>query len=353
MEAPQVAAIVKGAVVINVWKRIIIGCLVLSLTTLTAWAEAATSTDGSGSWLAMGEKMEADAAVGEPVKSEPEPEKEGPPLPFHCIEGYSGGAITPLAYICNACPKGQILGKPSVAYTFVLLGSRKLHVVSVVQPFLERFEFGYAYNRLDVGSLHDDITKAGLNLGRDHVQLHHFNLRCQILPENSFDLPLPAVTAGVHFKYNDGIARMDRSLGGALKTIGYHRNEGTDFTLTATKMFPKLAFGRPVILTAGLRNSRASQLGLLGFGDSCATTVEGSVVYLPLDNVALAYEFRQKNSPYHQLPKLIGREQAWHAFSTSWIINNNLTLTGALGVFGNIANARDDCAFIVQVKYEF
>ena len=31
--------------------------------------------------------------------------EKGPPLPFHTIEGYGGGAITPMAYLVNAGPK--------------------------------------------------------------------------------------------------------------------------------------------------------------------------------------------------------------------------------------------------------
>ena len=174
-----------------------------------------------------------------------------------------------------------------------------------------------------------------------------------LIPEDSFDLPLPAITVGAHFKYNEGVRNINKSLDNTLDSLGYDTHYGMDFTLTATKMFPKLCFGRPVILTAGIRNSRASHLGLLGFGDSCSMTVEGSVAYLPIDNLCLAYEFRQKNNPYDRLAKLIDREHNWHAFSASWIVNDHLTVTGVYGMFGNVLNARADCSLGVQVKYEF
>ena len=286
----------------------------------------------------------------------PKKPKSSPPLPFHCIEGYSGGAITPMAYLCNAekrdgCP--DWLGLPSVAYTFWNIGSKELHVVSVTQPFLKRFEFGYAYMNLDTGSLFRDVRKAGLDMGERHVGLHHFNLRAMLLEENSFDLPLPALTAGIHFKYNDAMDDIDRNLGGAFTNIGYDDNFGIDYTLTATKMFPKLAFGRPVILTGGLRLSKAAQLGLLGFGDEYRASFEGSVAYLPIDQLCLAYEYRMKRNPYREIPGLVEDEDDWHAISASWIINDHLTLTGVLGVVGNVVNAREYSTLGVQLKYEF
>ena len=278
------------------------------------------------------------------VKADP------PPLPLMCFEGYSGGVITPTAYFANAGPK---IGKPTVAYTWINLGSKNLHSVAVTETFLGRIELGYAWNVLNLGTLPEDIRKMGLSQGRDNVCLHHFNARAIVLPENYRDLPVPAVTLGVHFKYNDGIEAIDDELGDALESIGYDSNYGVDYTATATKTFPTLAFGRPVIVSAGLRNSRGAQLGFLGFAESCQTTVEGNVFVLPLDNVVLAYEFRQKNNPYDKIDKLIGEENNWHAWSATWVITNDLTLTGVYGLLGNIANASADASFAIQLKFEF
>lgn len=322
-------------------------CVVVCLVVLMVGSTAVMA--GGAAPLAWEHVMAATLAD----TPEAQPAGEPPPLPFHSIEGCSGAPITPMAYLCNAGPAGCKVGKPSVGYTYINLGSKHLHAVSVTQTFFGRLELGYAFNCFNLGSLGDDVHKAGLSIGTGSVNLHHFNARLLLLPENSFDLPLPAVTAGVHFKYNDGIEKINRHLGGALKSIGYDKNYGTDFTLTATKMFPTLAFGRPVIASVGLRNSRAAQIGLLGFGDECSTTVEGNLACLVTDNLALAYEFRQKENPYHQIPKLIGREQNWHAFSLSWVANENITLTGFWGVLGNVANARADDAFGVQIKFEF
>jgi len=278
---------------------------------------------------------------------------KGPPLPFHSIEGYSGGSITPMGYLCNCGPEACRCSKPSVSYSFLNIGSREMHVLSVTQVLFRRIEIGYAANFLNVGSLVDDVrSRTGVSL-RDHVTLHHFNLRGQLVEENSYDLPLPAVTAGVHFKYNDGVGKMNSQLGGALSAIGYEKSHGVDYTLTATKMFPKLAFGRPLILTGGLRNSAAAQIGLLGFGNDRKWTFEGSVVCLPTDFIVLGYEFRQKENPYNIVKDLVGKEDNWHAFSVSWIVNNRLTFSAVYGMMGNVANARTDDALGLQLKFEF
>ncbi len=129
--------------------------------------------------------------------------------------------------------------------------------------------------------------------------LHNFNVRFLLLKEDTplAGLPLPAVTAGVHFKYNDGINQINQNLCGALNTIGYRRDNGTDFTLTMTKKITT-GIGMPIFFTAGLRESEAAQIGFLGFGDAYHTTFEGNVAFMPSKHIVLAYEFRQKIDPY-------------------------------------------------------
>lgn len=338
---------------------LLLACVLMPGASLFADDVATPANDNGTSWLAMADDMPAVDATDDKAdapETHQDTQKAGspPPLPFHSLEGYSGGAITPMAYICNCdtsmtCP----VGKPSVAYTFLSLGNKKLNAFSVSETFLGRFEFSYGFQHLFVGNLKDAVSKAGLDLGRNDVWLHTWSLRANLIQENEFDLPLPAVTVGVHAKYNEGISQMDRSLGGALKTINYDGNCGVDYTLTATKMFPELAFGRPIILTGGMRITNAAQTGLLGFGESYKAFFEGSVVYLPFDNIALAYEYRQKESPYDKIEGLIGEEDDWHVFSASWIVNDNITITGVYGMLGMIANGRVDDAFGIQLKYEF
>ena len=325
---------------------------------------ASIDTRNQENWLAMVDSADAATAPATaPADADASEEhaassadRKGAPLPFHTIEGYSGGTITPLAYLCNSCNcgcKGKHLTPPSVSYTFLGIGSKRMHTVAVTQSFLNRIEVGYAMNHFHLGSFYDDLRKAGLKPERRDVLLHHFNVRAKILEENSFGLPLPAISAGVHLKYNNGIKQINRRLGRALSAIGYDKHYGVDYTLTATKMFPKLACGRPIIVTAGVRFSKAAQLGLLGFGKTCRASFEGSVIYLPTDWLVLGYEFRQKHNPYGQIPGLVGDEDNWQALSASVVVNKHLTILGVAGLCGNIANANADTTWGLQLKWEF
>jgi len=315
------------------------------------------ASNATQTWMELGLELaraeDGAAPPDQPTTQKADKAKCCPPLPFHCIEGYSGGAITPLAYLCNGWCKNECCRYPVVSYSFLNIGSKEMQVFAVTQSLFQRLEIGYAYNHLDLGSLYTDIRGAGMSPGRNNVQLHHFNLRGMMIKENDFGLPLPAVTGGVHFKYNDGVQRIDRNLGGPFKGLGLDRSSGVDFTLTASKMFPQLAFGHPVILTGGARWSEASQIGLLGFGDTYHTTFEGSVVYLPTDWLSLGYELRTKPDPFGKIDGLVGEEDAWQAFSASWLVNDHLVISAVWGMMGIVANAREDTTLGIQIRWEF
>ncbi|MCK4624600.1 MAG: DUF3034 family protein [Phycisphaerae bacterium] len=340
----------------NTRKHLIIGCVILTAMASTVAADEGTTDNADNTWLATAEKMAAneEKPVTKVDSTIEAPAAKAPPLPFHTIEGYGGGAITPMAYLINPGPEGTKFGLPSASFTFCRLGTKDLETFSITETLFRRFELGYAISRLGLGTLPDDVNKAipGMDI-RDDVYLHSFNVRTLLIEENSFGLPLPAITVGVHFKINDGIKSIDKELGGAFRAIGFDRDHGVDYTLTASKMFPKLALGRPVILTAGLRNSRAAQIGYLGFADHCTTTFEGSVCCLPTDQLVVAYEFRQKTNPYDKINGLVEDEDNWHAISASWIVNEHLTITGVYGAFGNLVNASADCSWGIQLKWEF
>jgi hypothetical protein len=225
----------------------------------------------------------------------------------------------------------------------------------MTETVLGRIEFGYGLDRLGLGSLPHDIREAtGVDIDRGEVWLHNFNVRGMLVEENSFGLPLPALTGGVHFKVNEGIDDVNHKLGGALSSIGYDKANGEDYTLTASKtLLGDWTLKRPLIVTGGLRNSSAAELGLLGFGEHRSWTFEGSVAYVPFDWLLVAYEFRGKNDPYSEIPGLVGDEDNWNAIDVSWILNKNATLVAGWGAFGNLANSHENGAWWLQFKYEF
>ena len=280
--------------------------------------------------------------------------QEAPPLPFHTIEGYGGGAITPIAYLVNPASDGGTFGLPSAAASYVTAGHKNLLALTATETLWGRLELGYGYDRFGVGTLDDDILAAtGVDIKRDHVELQTISARVLAVKEGSFGDWTPALTAGVHFKKNTGIDDIDRRLGGALTSIGLDDDSGVDYTVTASKTFVGgWTGGRPLILSAGLRNSSAAHLGLLGFADHRTTTFEGNVVYIPTSWLLLAYEYRQKGDPYGVIPGLVGKEDDWHAVDASWLINSHATLVAGWGAFGTLANTKENGAWFLQFKYE-
>jgi len=298
---------------------------------------------------AEGQPGEA-AAVGEAGGEAAKPQK-GPPLPIHSIEGVGGTPITPMAYLVNPGPEGTVIGMPSFSYTFLKAGRKTISSYAVSQTFYRRIEFSYAVNRVGLGNFPDAVRRAtGVSIGRDHIHLHHLNLRGLLVTESGW---IPAVTGGVHFKMNQGIRSIDHRLGGVLRGLGYERSSGTDFTLTSSKTFPKLLCGRPVITSLGLRWTQAAQIGWLGFGNDWATNIEANVACLVTDWLVVAYEYRQKENPYSRLGNLVGREDDWHAIDVVWLINDRMSLAGLWGHLGNVINGKEAGAWGIQFKYEF
>ncbi len=272
------------------------------------------------------------------------------PLPFHTIEGYGGGAITPMAYLVNPTPVDGVFGLPAFAVSSVNLGSKNLDALTATETLGGRIELGFGADRLGLGTLPAAIrTATGVDIGHSEVWLYNLNARVQIVKESAV---VPAITAGVHYKWNHDIQQIDNSLGGALTGIGMRSESGTDFTLTASKTFAHVG-GHPLITTAGLRDSKAADLGFLGFAQASKVTAEGNIAYLPANHILLAYEIRQQSSPIGQIPGLIGSEDTWQAIDASYILNNHSTLVAGYGHFGTLANAQANHSWWLQLKDDF
>ena len=213
----------------------------------------------------------------------------GPPLPLHSLEGTGGVFATQNAYLVNPAEDGKVFGLPSVGILHVYLGQGKaLESFTITETLWNRIELGYAFNYVDFGDLPQDIERmTGVELGDQYAGLHNFNVRVALVRDGEFDMPwLPAVTAGVHYKYNDTVNDIDDDLMGGLDAIGIEDNDGVDFTLYATKMITALP--RPVVVSLGLRSTEAAHIGLLGFTRDRKLLGEGNVCCLLTDRLTFA-----------------------------------------------------------------
>jgi hypothetical protein len=192
---------------------------------------------------------------------------EPPPLPFHSIEGVGGGAITPMAYLVNPGDECHAFGKPAVAMSFVGLGEKNLTAITVTETLFQRVELGYAANRLGLGDLPGEIhdfSEGAINNSESDIWLHHFNVRALLVKENAGDLPLPAITAGVHFKVNGTIRDIDEELGGALTGIGLPEQQRRGLYADRNQDDPARRVGAPLDSHRRAATEQSGQLGLPG-----------------------------------------------------------------------------------------
>jgi hypothetical protein len=307
--------------------------------------------------------VNADETSTNTPPAQPPPEaksaEKGAPLPLHQIEGNGGIFATLSAYIVNPPRNGEAVGRPSVGFAYVNLGSDKnLEAFTLTESPFSRLELGYGWDHLGLGDLPLALRNAGLvNYHQDEVQLHNFNARFQILKENDFDQKwLPALTAGVHYKYNDGISEVRSEVAkdagtDLLGNAGLSRQQGVDYTLYASKLFTQLP--RPVLLELGGRATEGVWEGLGGFTDSYNFVFEGNVVVFVTSNFALAAEYKQQPRDYQAIGNLVRKEGDWWTIDAAYVVNKHLTLAAGYGHFGNVLNDEANGVWGITTKWEF
>ncbi|MBE7500453.1 MAG: DUF3034 family protein [Verrucomicrobiales bacterium] len=288
--------------------------------------------------------------------------EKGDPLPLHQIEGNGGIFATLSAYIVNPPREGEPLGRPSLGFAYVNLGhEQNLQALTLTESPWRRLELGYGWNRLGLGDLPWDLDNAlapaGYS-GPSEVHLHNANARLQFIREGEFNQSwLPALTFGVHGKFNDGISEVNDGTsaavpGGALATLaGIEDQNGVDFTLYASKLFPKLP--RPVLVNLGGRATRGVWNGLGGFGEDYEFLFEGNIVVFLTGQLALAAEYKQQYNGYEPIGSLFNTAGDWWTIDAAYVVNKHVTLAAGYGHFGNVLNHEANGVWGVTTKYEF
>ncbi|MFC1739645.1 DUF3034 family protein [Planctomycetota bacterium] len=280
------------------------------------------------------------------------------PLPLQMVEGNSGVLLTPTAYLANPPKEGDAFGLPSVSAATGFMRHKDFEAFGITQNLWGRVEIGYAFERLGLGDWTDDVESAtgGLHV-KNHVMLHNFNLRYMAVQEGDFDITwMPAITIGTHFKWNENVDKIDSQLGGLLDMHGVDNHLGVEFTATGSKTIKDI-LPKPIIISAGLRNSDAIHTGLLGFAGERSTTIEGSIIYFLTDRLCFAAEYRQKPDFANQITAggkhLLKAENDWYDLLLAYVVNDNLTVAGGYVNWGNILNHRESNGWALQLKYEF
>jgi len=135
-----------------------------------------------------------------------------------------------MAYLVNPAGECDVLASLG-GVDYIGLGRKNLDALMVTENLLGRIEFGFAADRLGLGTLPYDINTT---LGHDYIDnsdvwLYNFSTRVLAVKENSDDIKwLPAITFGADVKYNADIASINDKLSGALSSIGYAHNTSVD-----------------------------------------------------------------------------------------------------------------------------
>jgi hypothetical protein len=188
----------------------------------------------------------------------------------------------------------------------------------------DRVEFSFANQRFEGDS-------GGLNGVAIREQV--FGLKVRVLGDAVYnqDSWVPQVALGVQYKDNQGITGLEGLGVHQVTDLGAKSNSGTDFYLSATKLY----LAQSVLANLTLRDTNANQFGLLGFGggrkSSRSIEFEGSLAYLLNRQLALGIEYREKP---HNLA--IDDEKAAYDAFVAWFPTRNVSLTLAYVNLGTI-----------------
>ena len=235
------------------------------------------------------------------------------------IEGAAGGGLTPWAVIGGQGTFGQI--GASAFYTRVNVGDYHLDDAGLLIGINDRIEISFAQQRFNTEKVGGLLGLGdGFTLRQDIVGVKVRVAGDAVLDS---DRKLPQISVGVQYKRNNQAAVLDY--------IGAKDNTGTDFYVSATKLF--LADG--FLLNGTLRFTKANQTGILGFGgdqhNGYKPQLEVSAAYLLTRKIAIGAEYRMKPDNLG-----IAREDDWFDVFLAYQPTRNVSVTVAYADLGNI-----------------
>ena len=236
------------------------------------------------------------------------------------VEGAAGGGITPWAVIGGY---GESSQPGAMAFaTRVWTGDYRLDVAGAAVAYDNRVELSYARQRLDMPTL-----QRRLNLAEDSLSQDIVGAKVRLAGDLIYDR-MPQVSLGIQYKHQRDFATP--------AAVGAQRDSDVEGYLGASRLFLGGAFGYNLLVNAGLRYSRANELGLLGFGgdrnDSRQWLKEGSAAVFLNPRWALGMEYRQK-------PQNLSftHESDWVDTFVGYFPNKHLSLVLAYARLGEIA----------------
>lgn len=252
------------------------------------------------------------------------------------VEGSAGGGIASWAVIAgNETERG--VGGAAHA-TALALPDFTLTGYGGAIGLFDRLELSYAHQSFDTRK-----AGAALGLGRGFTFAQDvIGAKLRLMGDAVWDQDraLPQISVGVQHKIADK--------GAVIRAVGGRERRGTDFYVSATKLF--LSHG--VLLSGALRYTKANQWGLLGFGGDRggrrSAEFEGSAAVMLSPRLVLGGEFRTK-------PDNLGFAQEDDAYDlfAAWAVHRNVTLTAAYADLGDIATVSNQRGLYLSLQTAF
>jgi Protein of unknown function (DUF3034) len=235
------------------------------------------------------------------------------------VEGAGGGGLASWALITGYGTDNGL--GANLHYTGVFLPDYNLQSAGIGVGLFDRLELSYAWQAFDT----QDVG-AALGLGKGYTfHQNIFGAKLKLVGDAVYDQDswLPEISAGLQHKENDR--------GAVIAAVGGKGSVGTDYYLAATKLF----LAQSLLVNATVRETKANQFGILGFGgdkhNDYSAQFEGSAAYLFSRRFAIGAELRTKPSNLG-----IAKEQdAWDVFA-AYFFSKNLSATIAYADLGNI-----------------
>lgn len=251
------------------------------------------------------------------------------------IEGSGGGGLATWATI-SGMGTDRAVGISAHA-TLVELPDYRLDTHGIAIGIRDRVELAYArqnFNTRAVG--------AALGLGRGfQFNQDIFSAKVRLAGDLVYGPAwLPQVSLGVEHKRN-----LDAAV---VRAVGAKASAGTDFTVSATKLF----LGASVLANATVRVTKANQFGLLGFGGDKhagrSVQFEGSLAYMLSRRLVVGGEWRTRPDNLG-----IAREDDAKDLFVAWAAGRHVTVTAAYVDVGSVATFRNQRGGLLQLQVAY
>jgi hypothetical protein len=252
------------------------------------------------------------------------------------LEGVGGGGLANWALITGYGTDNAV--GTSVHGTYIYLPNYTIRSAGAGIGFFDRVEVTYSRLWFDTGS-----TGSSLGLGKGFTFREDvIGAKVKVLGDAIYDQTSwkPQIAVGTEYKMNNQAA--------ILHAIGARHADGTDFYVAATKLF----LSQSLLLDATVRETKANQFGILGFGgpngDRYSPEFEGTAAYMLARDLVIGAEFRSK-------PNNLGftREDDSADAFLAYFFNKHLSATLAFVALGDIATKRDQNGVYVSVQSGF